>query len=76
VVPFLVMVDPVQCGDVDEFDITNPEKYNYFVIGESHSAEARRQLIKEHPTTINKGTSNDLFLQVCRMKNLCWSICR
>jgi hypothetical protein len=51
VVPFLVMVDPVQCGDVDEFDITNPEKYNYFVIGGSHSAEARRQLIKEHPTT-------------------------
>jgi hypothetical protein len=26
VVPFLVMVDPAQCEDVDDFDITNPEK--------------------------------------------------
>ena len=51
VVPFLVMVDPNQCESVNEFDINNPEKYQYFVIGGSHSAEARRQLVKEHPTT-------------------------
>jgi hypothetical protein len=50
-VPFSVMVDPAQCEDVDDFDIANPEKYNYFVIGGSHSPEARRQLINEHPTT-------------------------
>ena len=51
VVPFLVMVDPDQCANVHDFDISNPEKYQYFVIGGSHSAEARRQLVKEHPTT-------------------------
>jgi hypothetical protein len=51
VVPFQVMVDPHQCGDVAEFDAANPEKNDYFVIGGSHSAEARRQLVKEHPTT-------------------------
>ena len=51
VVPFLVMVDPVQCSSIAEFDISNPEKYRYFVIGGSHSAEARRQLVMEHPTT-------------------------
>ena len=51
VVPFLVMVDPLQCSVIDDFDISNPEKYQYFVIGGSHSAEARRQLVMEHPTT-------------------------
>ena len=51
VVPFLVMVDPDQCDNVNDFDISNPEKYQYYVIGGSHSAEARRQLVKEHPTT-------------------------
>ena len=51
VVPFLVMVDPQQCEAISEFDISNPEKYQYFVIGGSHSAEARRQLVNEHPTT-------------------------
>jgi hypothetical protein len=48
VVPFLVMVDPIQCSEVFEFDTSSPEKYNYFVIGGSHSAKARRQLIMEH----------------------------
>ena len=51
VVPFLVMVDPSQCPSINDFDISNPEKYQYFVIGGSHSAEARRQLVMEHPTT-------------------------
>ena len=27
------------------------DSYNYYVIGGSHSAEARRQLVREHPTT-------------------------
>jgi hypothetical protein len=51
VVPFLVMVDPAQCEIVDNFDIANPKKYKYFVIGGSHSGEPRWQLRKEHPTT-------------------------
>ena len=50
VVPFLVMVDPQQCATINDFDISNLEMYQYFVIGGSHSAEARRQLVKEHPT--------------------------
>jgi hypothetical protein len=33
VVPFLVMVHPTQCGDVAEFDATNPKKYDYFIFG-------------------------------------------
>ena len=51
VVPFLVVVDLAQCSLVSEFDISNPERYQYFVIGGSHSAEARRKLVMEHPTT-------------------------
>ena len=51
VVPFLVMVDPVQWSSVNEFDILRLEEYQYFVIGGSHSAKARRQLVMEHPTT-------------------------
>jgi hypothetical protein len=50
VVLFLMMIDPVQCGDVDDCNMANLEK-SYFVIGGSHSAEARRKLIKEYPTT-------------------------
>ena len=51
VVPFIVMVDSEECADIDAFDVRNHEQYNYYVIGESHSAEARRQLVKEHPPT-------------------------
>ena len=51
VVPFLVLVDPEECDRVEKFDIRRHDQYNYYVIGGSHSAEARRQLIKEHPTT-------------------------
>ena len=51
VVPFIVLVDPDECDKVEKFDIRRHDQYNYFVIGGSHSAEARRQLIKEHPTT-------------------------
>ena len=42
VVSFLVMVDPVECSNVDAFDSSNLENYHYFFIGGSHSAEARR----------------------------------
>ena len=38
IVPFLVMVDPDQCPTSADF-------------GGSHSAEARRQLVKEYPLT-------------------------
>ena len=51
VVPFIVMVDPEECSDTESFDVRKHDQYNYFVIGGSHSAEARRQLVKEHPTT-------------------------
>ena len=51
VVPFIVLVDPDECDKVEKFDIRRHDQYNYFVMGGSHSAEARRQLIKEHPTT-------------------------
>jgi hypothetical protein len=39
VVLFKVMVDPTQRGGVDDIDIANPEKYNYFVIDVYPSAE-------------------------------------
>jgi hypothetical protein len=32
VVPFLVMVDPEQCEDVDDFDIANQENYNTLLL--------------------------------------------
>ena len=51
VVPFIVMVDPDECDTVEKFDIRRHDQYNYFVKRGSHSAEARRKLIKEHPTT-------------------------
>ena len=41
----------MQCSDINDFDISNPEKYQYFVIGGSHSLETKRQLVMEHPTT-------------------------
>ena len=51
VVPFIVMVDPDECSRLEDFDVRKHESYNYYVIGGSHSAEARRQLVREHPTT-------------------------
>ena len=51
VVPFIVMVDPNDCASIQDFDVRKHDQYNYFVIGGSHSAEARRQLVREHPTT-------------------------
>ena len=51
VVPFIVMVDPLECTKLEDFDVKKHDQYNYFVIGGSHSAEARRQLVREHPTT-------------------------
>ena len=51
IVPFIVMVDPEECATIDAFDVRKHEQYNYYVIGGSHSTEARSQLVKEHPTT-------------------------
>ena len=51
VVPFLVMVDPEQCPTVADFKYSSSDDYTYYVIGGSHSAEARRQLVKEYPLT-------------------------
>ena len=51
VVPFLVMVDPDQCPTVSDFHYSSSDDYTYYVIGGSHSAEARRQLVKEYPLT-------------------------
>ena len=41
VVPFIVMVDPEECETIEDFDIRKHDQYNYFVMGGSHSAEAR-----------------------------------
>ena len=51
VVPFIVMVDPDECSRLEDFDVRKHESYNYNVIGGLHSAEARMQLVREHPTT-------------------------
>ena len=51
VVPFIVMVYPDDCSCLEEFDVRKHDQYNYYVIGGSHSVEARRQLVREHPTT-------------------------
>ena len=51
VVPFLVMVDPKECASIPDFDVRKHDQYNYFVIGGSHSIEAQRKLVREHPTT-------------------------
>ena len=51
VVPFLVMVDQEQCPTVADFKYSSADDYTYYVIGGSHSAEARRQLVKEYPLT-------------------------
>ena len=46
VVPFLVMVDPQQCATINEFDISNLEKYKYFVIGGSQNVVLN---VAKHP---------------------------
>ena len=51
VVPFIVMVDPIECAFVEEFDVRKHDQYNYFVISGSHLAKPQRQLVREHPTT-------------------------
>ena len=42
VVPFLVMVDPDQCPTSADFKYNFADDYTYYVIGGSHSAEAKR----------------------------------
>ena len=51
IVPFLVMVDPDQCPTTVDFLYKSVDDYTYYVIGGSHSNEARRQLVKEYPLT-------------------------
>ena len=50
VVPFIVMVDPDECLCLQEFDVRKHKSYNYYVIARSHSTEARRKLVREHPS--------------------------
>ena len=45
------MVDSEECANIEAFDVRRHDQYTYFVIGGSHSAEAQRQLVNEHPTT-------------------------
>ena len=52
VVPFLVMVDTLECASKEEFNFARVNEYNYFVIGGCHSAEARRQLCLEYPDSV------------------------
>ena len=49
-VPFIVMVDPDECSSLGDFNVKKHNQYNSYVIGGSHSAEARRQFVIEHPT--------------------------
>ena len=51
ILPFIVMVDLDESVTLEDFDVRKHNQYNYFVIGGSHSAEGRRQLVREHPTT-------------------------
>ena len=51
IVPFIVIVDPDECSSLGDFNVRKHDQYNYYVIGGSHSVEARRQLVKEHSTT-------------------------
>ena len=51
VVPFLVMVDLDQCPTVVYFKYSSSDDYTYYVIGGSHSTEARTQLVEEYPLT-------------------------
>ena len=46
VVPFIVMVDLDECSCLEDFDKRKHNQYNYYVIGGSHSTEARRQLVR------------------------------
>ena len=47
----LVMVDPDQCPTVVDFKYSSADNYTNYVIGGSHSTEAKRQLVKEYPLT-------------------------
>ena len=51
IVPFVVMVDPDQCPTIVDFKYKSIDDYTYYVIGGSHSVEARQQLVKEYPLT-------------------------
>ena len=51
VVPFLIMADPDECPTTTDFKHKSVDDYTYYVIGGSHSDEARRQLVKEYPLT-------------------------
>ena len=48
---FLVVIDPDQRATVADFKYNSADDYTYYVIGGSHSGEARRQLVKEYPLT-------------------------
>ena len=45
------MVDPDQCPTVADYKYSLADDYTYYVIGGSHSAKARRQLVKKYPLT-------------------------
>ena len=51
IVPFIVKVYPNECSSLQDFDVRKHDHYKYFVIRGSHSTKARRQLVREHPTT-------------------------
>ena len=45
------MVDPDQCPTNADFNYKSADHYTYYVIGGSHSTEARQKLVKEYPLT-------------------------
>ena len=47
-VPFIIMVDPEECANIEAFHMRRHDQYIYFMIGGSHSTKAQRQFVKEH----------------------------
>lgn len=47
VVDYLVLVDPTKVPTRDAFELSKYLDYKYYVIGENHSVEARRELMQE-----------------------------
>ena len=54
VIPFLIMVDPEHCESINDCDISNPEKYQCFVTGESTCYHIYQLLHKINQTQLKQ----------------------
>ena len=64
VVGYLVLVDPKDVPVRDTFDESRCFNYNYYVLGENHSTEARRESMQEFPKNHIFKQSNASFMLV------------